>query len=813
MKLYVVPHSHIDVEWYWTAQDLTQMLPQMFDDSLLPAMERDDALCFAQDQAVIWQMLFDNVSAAQKQLMLRKVKEGKLEPVGGNYVQPEVQEPCGESLIRQLQIGQKWMEENLGRRARCAWHTDAFGQVNQLPQIFLQAGFDSFVFMRDIHDSDDPESFPTEFFFEGADGSRILSHWLRISYVLCESEQDGRHFIVANIMQPENEAQELRYVFRQLLETDSLQHKTGLALLPWGGDVYALKESSDKIKDRILRAAAEVGLTLTKEQIIVATPSEFFEELRKKQHLLPVKGCDFNPPRYRQDLRGTYMTRVGLKQKNRKAEQALLSCESLYACAGKSMDNDDELWKKVLFGQFHDTIGGSCIDEAYIAAMERDEQVVETAKSRIDTVLGKTDGGKVLNVYNPTQFTRSEVVTIAAPDCRVRTADGTQLPAGYDAETGKLSVLVPEIGPYETISLYAQDGTASVPKATQALENEHYLVRLDSVTGDLIAITDKQTGEELLRGCGNVIVAQEEKDPDMEGAIRLTGKCWRDDETAAESIVLEQTDIGCRAVVHKRLLGFELEKIISLTKGKKQVDFTTNILNYPGTDLMIGAEFVFDMDRPQSVYETPFAVQTGRQGLYCAQKWAGLREKGKICAIMNQGACAYWVKDNALQLGLLRAHSNFAEYGKYGTDRGLARFADGKSHTQLAAEKGNHSFSYSLVSAQDDVSFVSAQAKCLNVPLEAAWSDNAAKISSPVCEVDAPFVITKLMAAEQGLYLRGYNASEKMTACTVTLADVPKKVDYVNLLGDLLGAADVEGNRIDLKLRPFEIVTLQIIGK
>ena len=314
MKLYIVPHSHIDVEWYWTAQDVRDMMPQLFYDTLLSVLKDDDRMRFAQDQAVIWDMMLQDADDEQRSLILEKVRQGALEPVGGSYVQPEVQEPCGESFIRQLQIGQKWMKEHLGRQAVCAWHTDVFGQNSQLPQIFRQAGFKSFVFMRDINRKDDPESFPTEFLWEGPDGSRILTHWFRTSYVLCESSDPEHRLVVATVGGPKTEQEELTYVFRQLLEEDSLQHRTGLAMLPWGGDVYGLTKRSDEIRTELMDAAAKVGLTLQAEDIVIAAPSEFFRALEQKTDLLEVKKCDFNPPQYRQDLRGTYISRIKLKQ-------------------------------------------------------------------------------------------------------------------------------------------------------------------------------------------------------------------------------------------------------------------------------------------------------------------------------------------------------------------------------------------------------------------------------------------------------------------------------------------------------------------
>lgn len=808
MKLYIVPHSHIDVEWYWTAEDMEQMLPQLFYDTTLPVMEQDGALCFAQDQTVIWEMLLKNASEAQRKLITDKVAAGKFEPVGGLYVQPEVQEPCGESYIRNMQLGQKWMKTHLGRQARCAWHTDVFGQVDQLPQIFLQAGFDSFCFMRDINEKDDPETFPTEFRLEGPDGSRILTHWLRISYVLCERNDPDHRLIVATIGGEKPEEKELEYVFRQFLEKDSLQHKTGLALLPWGGDVYGLTLRADEIKEKLTDAAAAVGLSLKKEDIMIATPSEFFDALREKAELLPVKRCDLTPPKYRQDLRGTYLSRVGLKLKNRDAEQALLSYESLCACADKKADTE-ELWKQVLFGQFHDTIGGSCIDEVYAAAMERDTDAIRQAAARKHTILSRGDG-KVLNIFNPTQFARTEAVTAASdvPLC-FRTAAGEPVTAYYDSEEKTVTAMV-SVLPYETVSLYAEAASSAEEKTVPAvLENEYYRLHIDPVSGDPDSIFDKQAERELLHGRGNAIEALPENDPDMEGALRLTGEIFTDD-APAEAITAAQTPLAITVTSEKSFRGFRLRKTVRLPRWEKRVEFETEILNFPGTDLILRAKFPLNMAVPESICETPFSAVRGREDLFCAQKWAGLQDGAYTAAIVNRGNCAYWAEGSHLSLGLLRSHSNFKDYAKYGTDRGLARFADGKTHTALAAERGDHVFTYALVGGVETVASLSSGALCFNAPLEAVWSGTPVQLTAPVQKVTGSFIITALAPVENGICLRGYHASEQAATCAISMAKPVKKAQVTDLLDRPVASARADGNTVSLQLKPFEIVTLHI---
>jgi len=67
-------------------------------------------------------------------------------------------------------------------------------------------------------------------------------------------------------------------------------------------------------------------------------------------------------------LRGMYDNRCRLKQANRRAEQLLLAAEKLsFLChclgLGYPTESLPDLWRKVLYNQLHDIIGGSHIGD------------------------------------------------------------------------------------------------------------------------------------------------------------------------------------------------------------------------------------------------------------------------------------------------------------------------------------------------------------------------------------------------------------------------------------------------------------------
>ena len=74
-----------------------------------------------------------------------RIAEGRWEPVGGSWVEPDCNLPSGESLVRQLLYGQRYFESRFGRRCDVYWSPDTFGHNGQMPQILRHCGIERFL--------------------------------------------------------------------------------------------------------------------------------------------------------------------------------------------------------------------------------------------------------------------------------------------------------------------------------------------------------------------------------------------------------------------------------------------------------------------------------------------------------------------------------------------------------------------------------------------------------------------------------------------------------------------------------------------
>src|SRR5882724_4262136 len=119
--------------------------------------------------------MFEKYPSLHQQIVDR-VKEGRWEMVGGMWVEPDLNMPDGESLVRQLLIGKRYFKEKFGADVRIGWNPDSFGYNWQLPQIYKRSGIDYFVTQKMAWN--DTNQLPLKlFWWQSPDGSKVLTYF------------------------------------------------------------------------------------------------------------------------------------------------------------------------------------------------------------------------------------------------------------------------------------------------------------------------------------------------------------------------------------------------------------------------------------------------------------------------------------------------------------------------------------------------------------------------------------------------------------------------------------------------------------
>lgn len=375
-KFILCGNSHIDPVWlwrwnegFWTVRSTVR--------NVVSILKKYPEVTFVFSSAVMYKWIEESEPSLFEEVKAL-VKDGRWIPVGGSWVEPDCNLPSGESFVRQYLYGQMYFKEKLGVKVNIGYNIDSFGHNASLPKILKSSGIYFYIFMRPgAHEKELPLNI---FWWESDDGSRVLAYRLPTSYGLTK-------------------------ISLEQVITSLSQNKEPILLLLFGkGDHGGGPEEDDILE--ILKIKEHKGNLVIK----FGTPEEFFKE---------VKTCNLSIPVVKDELQhhasGCYSVLSEVKRLNRKAENSLILSER-YSAISSVITNlpypREKLrnaWEKVLFCQFHDSLAGTCVREAYedIFDMLREaisvsNEVKNISLQRISSMINTLGNKLNIVVFNPT---------------------------------------------------------------------------------------------------------------------------------------------------------------------------------------------------------------------------------------------------------------------------------------------------------------------------------------------------------------------------------------------------------------------------
>jgi alpha-mannosidase len=520
-RFHLLGHAHLDMAWLWTARETYDVAVRTFSSVLNLQKDFPDlTFCHTSPALYAWLEnnrldLFESIQTAAKQ--------GRWEVLGGMWVEPEVNLISGESLVRQLLYGQRYVEEKFGAIATIVWLPDSFGFCWQLPQICRQSGIEYFVTGK-LH-WNDTNKFPYGcFWWESPDRTRILT-----------------------LMSPPNVA--------GVMDTNPLimseyaiswEEQTGLQdifWLPGVGD-----HGGGPTRD-MLEVAQRWQSSPFFPQLEFTTARDYLQKIVDDPNLeLPI----YQDELYLEFHRGCYTTHAEQKKFNRYCEGLLYEAELFATIANyfslqgyyraahlpivqysmssyRSQEWEEEIetaWKKVLFNQFHDILPGTSIADVFVEAnrdweetIELGEKVLQSALEKIVREIGREKGNRGARrvvVFNALNWSRSQLVELELDsiDWEVRDRQGNVLPSQILANN-KLAFLaedIPSVG-YCLYELFPcqRDGFQVGNKSDYLLENEYLRATIDPQTGELNSLFDLKNQKEVIKEKGNQLEAFEDR--------------------------------------------------------------------------------------------------------------------------------------------------------------------------------------------------------------------------------------------------------------------------------------------------------------
>jgi alpha-mannosidase len=175
-RLWIVPHTHWEGAVFKTREEYLEIgLPHIL--TALYLLEKYPDYRFVLDQVAYVRPFLERYP--NKAAEFRKfVSEGRLQIVCANDVMLDVNIPSGESWVRQVLYGKAYCKRALGVDVTVGWALDTFGHHAQMPQLLKLAGYHSYWFQRGVNGYD----VPSEFLWQGIDGTKIPAFWLPQGY-------------------------------------------------------------------------------------------------------------------------------------------------------------------------------------------------------------------------------------------------------------------------------------------------------------------------------------------------------------------------------------------------------------------------------------------------------------------------------------------------------------------------------------------------------------------------------------------------------------------------------------------------------
>ena len=363
LTVHLICNAHLDPVWQWRWEEGASEALATFRNAVDILDEHRD-LVFCHNEAVLYQWA-EELDRALFEAIFRHIRSGRWAVAGGWFIQPDVNLPGTESLVRTIAEGRRYFQERFGAAPRVAYNFDSFGHSGGLPQILRRAGYEMYIHMR----PQAPElALPADLYrWRGVDGTTIPAY--RIAVGLYHTERDNIE--------------------------DRLRAGVALAL-ELGRDVpvfWGLGNHGGGATRRDLRVIDAFIAGETRVRVVHSTPDRFYEAVKDATARAPVFEGDLQ-----RCFTGCYTSLSRIKRRAVSSLGRLVQAEAFSAAswwlagAGFPENEFGEAWNMHNFNDFHDVLTGSCVEPAERDALDlygRAEDIVRSNALRAAASLNR----------------------------------------------------------------------------------------------------------------------------------------------------------------------------------------------------------------------------------------------------------------------------------------------------------------------------------------------------------------------------------------------------------------------------------------
>lgn len=706
MEFTAIGHSHLDLAWLWPLRETKRKACRTFTHQICN-MRRYPEYIYGASQPQQFEFVKESHPEIYQELQ-EFARKGQLECQGAMWVEPDMNVPSGESIIRQILYGKRFFREEFGQEMNICWLPDVFGYNGNLPQILRKSGIPYFLTIK--LSWNEHNAFPNRSFrWTGIDGSEILTHMPPAETYNAAASPACASFAMDHYP-----------------ERDISKHAVILYGIGDGGGGPSEAHIEMGRRQKTLE-----GSPLMK----FGTSKEFFAELEKEKEKLP----HYFGELYLEKHQGTYTTQAFNKKSNRRCEYGLQDLEALCCAAGINgytypSETLERLWKKLMLLQFHDILPGSSIQRVYKESkedyLEMGKDIAEEQQRVLKALTGNAEG---YSAYNPTSFERDVY---------------------YKKANEWMSARLPSLGMGK---LELWNGETTVSCTENSMENDRVKICF-AKDGSIVSLINKSDGREYAGEYMNrltlyedeyleynawdieweyykkpyVVLKPESTEIFMDGPMAVQRSIYHHGET---KIVQEIILCSGMSQIQFRTKCFWKERLHML-----RADFAPSVYSdRVKCDIQMGAlERSTREDTPQE--KAQFEI--------CAHKYVDVSDGERGIALLNDCKYGHRVKNGMISLNLLRS----------------TIYPDPK------ADLGEHEFTYSLLLHEGDCDEnIVKESYFLNkCPI---WTEGTLPTFSLGSSSAGNVILETIKKAEKGIgiIVRAYEAVGKKTETSITL--------------------------------------------
>lgn len=784
-EISLIGHTHIDVAWLWTLKQTREKVVRSFS-TVLKLMEDYPEYQFMASQPILLQFIEEDYPA-----LFDKIKSAaRFEVEGGMWLEADCNLSSGESLIRHILHGKRYMHEKFGIDSKILWLPDVFGYSAALPQILKQFGIENFVTTKISWNEFNQMPYDT-FYWKGLDGSEILSYFMTMMDY--QNIEKGSFKTVYEGSIDANHMKGAWARYQQKRENQQIMVSYGYGD-GGGGPTKAMLEHGRRLSHYL------PGLPVAKFDNL----KSYFKQLNARD----VKWPKWQGELYLEYHRGTLTTMAQNKWYNRKSEILYRNLEWLSTLAkGYDIPYDRALikagWEKILLNQFHDIIPGTSIKAVYEESHLQYDQLMQKGQEHLENLQDKMANfivgqgqQKILVAFNASHVKAPQVVTFDS-------SLAYEVKGVVVQRQGNLHTFVdalPAKG-YKTYLLRPDQSRKESLKATREFETKGLELAFDE-KGHLVRLFDKKQARELASGPLNVMQLYEDRPHNWDAwdiNHYYEEKGMAIDQLTSFELV---SDGPVYSEVHlvRSFLNSKITQQIRIYKDLDRIDFITDA-DWHETHLLLKVAFPLALQVDTASYDIQFGhvkrpvhrntSWDSAKFEVCGHKWADLSEDRQGVALMNDCKYGYDISEGVMRLSLLRS----------------SKFPNPD------ADMGHHRFTYSLLVHDGSLSRVSDTAYSLNNPPACQLRSGSMLNEFTYCECpDESVVIETIKASEdgRGTIIRLYQNENSHLKTSLKLTGNCKEAYLCNMAEERLETLTVVDQSLALSVGPFEIKTIYI---